>query len=1013
MAAPEPKAGASTLDTIVEAYHQKPRTGGRPADAVTLVVNDQGRLNKRFTRLTKDAVTKDGATKLVEGHAIVVPVPDEAALAKLLWLVGQHVDAALILGYPADAPKGAFRVLSLARMAQSLGLDADADEDKLTGWHTVDGQPAICRLKANMRPSSWILFDRDVPPGAPPEWASWTIDEWIAQVAAVIPGFAAAGKIILPSTSSRVLVDDVPFASASTHIFVQVEDPADVQRFARDAFMRALDAGLVCMRPNRASADRGDGVKAGDIIGHTPTTIWDRAAVGAERLVYDGCPATSGPGLTVARTKLYTDGDGDGIRLDTALTLPVELESVERIRTQRGIAHEAVKRRDGGADFILTDTLLRLATKIVTKTGAVAVADLWLTRGGGRVRCQAPFRDSASWAAFVGWHADGTPFVFDSGSQTRHRLHPDDAKGPPPDAFWKAAEAAGAAPVAAGSDEKVKTAFAAWCRAAGRHGLAKEDVALRAEQAASLLKPHVGKATIAVLRAMMRKIAADEFKARTEQARSELDEHFDRINERHFVLALGADIVVAEFGRSHGRELLVARKKGAFFDMLAPVQVQIGKMWLQVAPLWFRSPKRRQYLEGTDMIANGPTPAGVLNLWRGWPVDTDRTGIAGCRRTLRHLREVICGGNRAEFRYLLRLLARWVQEPGLPGMVSVVLLGEPGTGKGVFGRLMVDIFGAHGLHLLDVESFLGRFTGHLATAAFAFLDEALFSGDPRQAQALKGRITEPVIKIEMKGKDAVWMPNRTKVIIATNDQSAVQIEQQDRRAFVPSFSNARRGDKAYFDALRAEAESADGKAAFLSFLLRLDIGAFDATSERPDTAGLAEQKALTSTDVDAWLLDVLDSGLIGERPTRDDASGWRPMRAVPDEPAQASLWRSAQPAGNGPRAAAGSGPRGAGGEAGDQAPPWDAWEAHRVEGAKLDVFEHYRRWHAQAANRRRTARPQPYEWFFRRIKDALGDAVMLRDVGTDDRGRLVRFATLDRCRAAWATRRGGRREWLG
>ena len=52
----------------------------------------------------------------------------------------------------------------------------------------------------------------------------------------------------------------------------------------------------------------------------------------------------------------------------------------------------------------------------------IAAAHALLAQQGGKLRCQAPFRESYSLAAFVSLDAHGNPFVFDSGTGNKHML---------------------------------------------------------------------------------------------------------------------------------------------------------------------------------------------------------------------------------------------------------------------------------------------------------------------------------------------------------------------------------------------------------------------------------------------------------------------------------------------------------------------------------------------------------------------------------------------------------------
>jgi hypothetical protein len=83
---------------------------------------------------------------------------------------------------------------------------------------------------------------------------------------------------------------------------------------------------------------------------------------------------------------------------------------------------------DGSLDFSTYDLALdtELETQrhsILTVVEAIKLPDFV---GSGKLRCQSPFRDSDSFAAFLALGSDGKPFVYDSGTGTKHWLNDKD-----------------------------------------------------------------------------------------------------------------------------------------------------------------------------------------------------------------------------------------------------------------------------------------------------------------------------------------------------------------------------------------------------------------------------------------------------------------------------------------------------------------------------------------------------------------------------------------------------------
>ena len=284
-----------------------------------------------------------------------------------------------------------------------------------------------------------------------------------------------------------------------------------------------------------------------------------------------------------------------------------------------------------------------------------------------------------------------------------------------------------------------------------------------------------------------------------------------------------------------------------------PVRVDQAKAWLD-------HPKRRQYLDGVAFLPGEETPPGKFNLWRGFAIEP-KAGDWSLMRE--HIRQIICGDDEMAFQYVLGWLARLVQLPGEQGQVAVALKGQKGVGKGTLGEALAKIFGQHGLHLSNAEHLIGRFNGHLRDACFIFGDECFYAGDKQHESTLKTLITERFIPIEAKYQEPVMARNVAHVLLASNSDWMVPASADERRFCVLNVSDARRGDRQYFNALRREMD-AGGIAAMLHDLLAYDLSTFDVFNV-PQTEALAEEKLQTMRGVDLWLFNCLQRGQIGSQ----------------------------------------------------------------------------------------------------------------------------------------------------
>ena len=115
---------------------------------------------------------------------------------------------------------------------------------------------------------------------------------------------------------------------------------------------------------------------------------------------------------------------------------------------------------------------------------------------------------------------------------------------------------------------------------------------------------------------------------------------------------------------------------------------------------------RQQFVRGITTFdpSSAPTPDGTLNLWQGFAVQLR----PGSWERLRVHIEMICCGNRDHYEYLIRWLARMVQQPAEQGEVAVVMRGAE-CGKGHRPKAMTHIIGPRTLAISNSKHLTGNF----------------------------------------------------------------------------------------------------------------------------------------------------------------------------------------------------------------------------------------------------------------------------------------------------------------
>lgn len=321
--------------------------------------------------------------------------------------------------------------------------------------------------------------------------------------------------------------------------------------------------------------------------------------------------------------------------------------------------------------------------------------------------------------------------------------------------------------------------------------------------------------------------------------------------------------ILVENGRLNvqtGRHEPVFQSFKAFRDRiknLPSVNVEVaGKMKSITAFEWWTAHPRRRTFDDVTFEPGLDTPRSY-NLWTGFAV----TPIAGGRheRLLRHVRENICKGVSERYEYLIKWMARVVQQPRTQSMVAPVLLGERGTGKSVFANFFGSIFTPHWYTASDIEQLTGKFNAHLGSCVFVLAEEAFDLRDKRHESVLKDRITGRVISIERKTVDVVQMPSYVHLMMTSNNERVVPAGDKERRFFVIRVGENHIQDSAYFMEI-LEDQRCGGLSHLLHYLLSIDLSNYDVTKV-PRTEELRlQQEHNLSLELD-WLMGKLETGV--------------------------------------------------------------------------------------------------------------------------------------------------------
>ena len=339
----------------------------------------------------------------------------------------------------------------------------------------------------------------------------------------------------------------------------------------------------------------------------------------------------------------------------------------------------------------------------------------------------------------------------------------------------------------------------------------------------------------------------------------EANEYLEKFNKDYFVTPFGSQIFVCSIEKDQtGRKAPVYRSFQAFEQMHSHIRVWDGQKRIKAGKFWLEHPMRRQYA-GVSFVPNGPAilPGNIKNLWLGFPVEAKE---GDCSLVLKHIREVLASGDEKSTNYILNYLAWTVQNPDKQAEVALIFQGSEGTGKGLIGRLMMDMFGSAGLQISVSRHLVGNFNAHLDGIVFLFADEAFWAGDKAARGTLFGLITEPYLTLERKGIDAKQVSNMLHIMMASNEEWVVPANYDSRRFAVFAVSSKYKQNSCYFTPLYEQINNG-GREAFLHVLLNRDISDFH-PRQIIKTAAFKEQVIRSLDPKQAFWLHWLEEGYL-------------------------------------------------------------------------------------------------------------------------------------------------------
>jgi len=377
-----------------------------------------------FGRLLKRAVAH-----ITEGDYWSKAAQSALELADILRKASERHDCCTILDVLRGDDERMVKIIPEAALARLLELKPG--HPNLSGIHNTESGPIAARLKRSLKPSGWLLMDADNPPGMPPELAVLSLSERLERLEKIVPGIAAAERVVMRSSSARVRQGNLPPGGPS-HAYIRVNDASKIETLRIWMDVETQRQGLTFPSPRYSR-------ETGEVIGHGSRTLVDLCVLVSGRLVFVAKPILTRSAVkahyVVHDADVRIENEGGGVLDLSGIELPSQraLDELERITGSR-ITLTRQPGIDGQASLVLYEQGMLTLETMVEVRSQLRPCGAWLgeLEVGRRLRCETPFRASQSEAALLRrtrseTFGDGC-ILHDVGTSTTHRLAPSPAR---------------------------------------------------------------------------------------------------------------------------------------------------------------------------------------------------------------------------------------------------------------------------------------------------------------------------------------------------------------------------------------------------------------------------------------------------------------------------------------------------------------------------------------------------------------------------------------------------------
>ncbi|KAI3656569.1 hypothetical protein MP638_000555 [Amoeboaphelidium occidentale] len=221
---------------------------------------------------------------------------------------------------------------------------------------------------------------------------------------------------------------------------------------------------------------------------------------------------------------------------------------------------------------------------------------------------------------------------------------------------------------------------------------------------------------------------------------------------------------------------------------------------------WMFSDSRRSFMKTDFIVQNEKQESTTYNTYnRPEMIDYGSGSIWDiCPNIHKFLLNIVANKDPNCFQFIVTWMAKMWQHGQT--RIALVLLGGQGIGKTTFAELAGTIAGEEYCVPIDMKDLKNQFNNCLHEKVLIIVNEVVAGAhkDESLQNRLKTLITDPTLKVELKGVDSFKARNNCNFIICSNNNSPVDIPEDNRRFVVLKLNEEKKQNQEYFQKLREE-----------------------------------------------------------------------------------------------------------------------------------------------------------------------------------------------------------------